>query len=63
MEETNRVISFDVKMDLTVKILWLIYGHRKHDKIGSTYAGLVSIEIARTEFTHDEFNTIDIFDY
>ena len=53
-------LVWDVKMDLTRKARWVLDGHKTHDPIGSTYAGVVSRESVRIAFTYAALNGLDV---
>ena len=50
--KVNGHLVFDVKMDFTRKARWVLDGHKTPDPVGSTYAGVVSRESVRIEFTN-----------
>jgi len=53
-------LVWDVKMDLTRKARWVLDGHKTHDPIGSTYAGVVSRESVRIALTYAALNGLDV---
>ena len=53
-------IVFDVKMDLTRQARWVLDGHKTQSIQGSTYAGVVSRESARTALTYAALNGLDV---
>ena len=53
-------IVFDVKLYLTRKAQWVLYGHKTTDMICSTYAGVVSIYSAGIAFTYTALKGIYI---
>ena len=55
-------LSFCVKMDFTRKVQWILDGHKNISPKGSTYAGVVSRESVRIEFTYSELNGIKVFE-
>ena len=57
---TGRMV-FDVNMDFTRKSRWVLDGHKTPDPIGSTYAGVVSSESVRINFTYAALNDLEIF--
>ena len=56
----TRHLIFDVKMDFTRKASFFLDGHKTPDPIGSTYAGVVSHESIRIDFTYAALNGIDV---
>ena len=52
-------LVWDVKMDFTRKVRWVLDGHKTPDPIGSTYAGIVSRESIRIAFTYAALNGLD----
>ena len=54
-------LVWDVKMDFTRKARWVIDGHRNPDPSGSTYAGVVSREIVRIDFTYAVLNGLEVY--
>jgi Reverse transcriptase (RNA-dependent DNA polymerase) len=53
-------LIWDVKMDFTRKARWVLDGHKTHDPVGSTYAGVVSRESVRIAFTYAALNEVDV---
>ena len=53
-------IIFDVKLDFTRKVRWVVTGHKTLDPIRSTYAGVVSRESVRIAFTYAALNDLDV---
>ena len=53
-------LVFDVKMDFTRKARWVLDGHKTANPIGSTYAGVVSREWVRIDFTYAALNGVDV---
>jgi hypothetical protein len=54
-------LVFDVKMDFTRKLRWVLDGHKTPDPIGSNYAGVVSRESVRIAFTYATLNGLEVF--
>ena len=54
-------LIWDVKMDFTRKVRWVLDGHRTPDPIGSTFAGVVSRESVRIAFTYAALNDLQVF--
>jgi Reverse transcriptase (RNA-dependent DNA polymerase) len=54
-------LVWDVKMDFTRKVRWVLDGHLTPNPIGSTYAGVVSRESVRIAFTYAALNGVDVF--
>eukprot|EP00957_Ditylum_brightwellii_P000822 65426-Ditylum_brightwellii.AAC.1 len=53
-------IIFDVKMDFTKKVRWVLDGHKTPDSVGSMYVGVISRESVRIAFTYAALNDLDI---
>ena len=53
-------LVFDVKMDFTRKVRWVLDGHKMPKPTGSTYAGVVSRESMRIAFTYAAHNGLDV---
>ena len=53
-------LVWDVKMDFTRKVRWVLDGHKTPDPIGSTYAGVVSRESVRITLTYAALNELDV---
>lgn len=51
---------FDIKLDFTYKVRWVLDGHRTSDVSGSTYAGVVSRESVRIALTYATLNGLDV---
>ena len=51
---------FDVKMDFTRKVRWVLDGHKCLDPFGSTYAGVVSRDSIRIAFTYAALNELEV---
>ena len=54
-------LVWDVKMDFTRKARCVLDGHKTLDPIGSTYAGVVSMESVWIALTYAALNGLDIF--
>ena len=48
-------------MDFTRKSRWVLYGHKTHDPIGSTYVGVLSRDSIRVAFTYASLDGLDLF--
>ena len=53
-------LIWDMKMDFTWKVRWVLDGHRTPDPIGSMFAGVVSRESVRITFTYAALNGLDV---
>ena len=53
-------LVWDVKMDFTRKAHWVLDGHKTHDPVGSTYAGVVSRESIRIALTYAALNNLQV---
>ena len=58
-EVTGHII-FDVKMDFTRKVRWVLDGHKKSEPKISTYSGVVSRESVRIALTYAALNVLDV---
>ena len=54
-------LVWDVKMDFTRKARWVLDGYKTLDLIGSTDAGVVSIESVHIALTYAALNDLDVF--
>ena len=54
-------LIFDVKMDFTRKARFILDRHKTPDPIGYTYAGVVSRESIKINFTYAYFNGLNVF--
>ena len=54
-------LVWDVKMDFTKKVRWVLNGHKTLDPIGSTYAGVVSRESVHIALTYAALNDLNVF--
>ena len=54
-------LIWDVKMDFIRKARWVLDRHKTPDPIGSTFAGLVSLESIRIPFTSAALNDLQMF--
>ena len=54
-------IIFDVKMDFTRKVHWVLDGHKTLYPVGSTFVEVVSRETVRIAFTYAALNGLNIF--
>ena len=54
-------LIWDVKMDFTRKARWVLDRHKTPDPIGSTFAGVVSLESVRIAFTYAALNGLQVF--
>ena len=53
-------LVWDVKMDFTQKAHWVLDGHKTHDLVGSTYAGVVSRESISIALTSAALNNLRV---
>ena len=53
-------LIWDVKMDFTRKMRWVLDGHKTPDPIGSTFAGVVSGESVRIAFIYAALNDLEV---
>ena len=60
-EKASGHLVWDVKMDFTRKERWVLEGHKMPDPIGSTFAGVVSLESIRIAFTYATLNGLQVF--
>ena len=51
---------FDVKMDFTRKVRWVLDGHQSDDPTRSTYSGVVSRDSVCVTLTYTALNNIDV---
>ena len=54
-------LIWDVKMDSTRKVRWVLDRHKTPDPIGSTFAGVVSRESVQIAFTYAALNGLQVF--
>ena len=54
-------LIWDVKMDFTRKVRWVLDRHRTPDPIGSTFTGVVSRESVRIAFMYAALNDLQVF--
>ena len=53
-------LVWDMEMDFTWKVRWVLDGHKTPDPIGSMFAGVASRESVRITFTYATLNGLDI---
>ena len=53
-------LVWDVKMEFTSKSRWVLDVHKTPSPIGLTYAGVVSRESVRIDFTYAALNGLDV---
>ena len=53
-------LIWDMKIDFTWKVRWVLDGHKTPDPIGSTFAGVVSRESVRITFAYAALNGMGI---
>ena len=53
-------LVWDVKMDFTRKARWVLDGHKCHDPVGSTFAGVVARDSVRIGLTYAALNKLNV---
>ena len=53
-------LVWDVKMDFTHKVYWVLDGHKTLDPVGSMYAEVVSHESIHITFTYAALNGLNV---
>ena len=56
----TRHLIWDMNVEFTPKLIWVLDGHKKHNPIVSTYSGLVSRESVRIAFTYSALTRIEV---
>ena len=54
---------FDVKIDFTRKVRWVLDGDKTLSPLGCTHAGVVSRENVRIAFVRAELNGLEVFEF
>ena len=60
-QQTSIHLMFDVKMDFTRKVRWVLNGHTNKAPEASACAGLVSRESTRIAFIYAALNSVDVW--
>eukprot|EP00957_Ditylum_brightwellii_P013037 984620-Ditylum_brightwellii.AAC.1 len=52
---------FDVQMDFTRRVRWVLDGHKTPDPVGLMYASVVSSKSVMIAITYDALNNLDVW--